>query len=295
MQGDAMTEKEQFLGQLERELPTTMRVLRAYPAAKADLKPHARCKSAKELAWIFVTEQKASDQDLDVGIEFGKMPNVPATLLEVIATYEQRRHRERGPRGRERPDAFGLHAHVRGERVRDGLQRVEVAVLIEPRLRRDGDDRPVPQRERGSRDVHARHRIAELYHHRRGRQLLPLDFEFDADRVDRERVRAVDQPAALGLDGLARGERVLNRGERREMVVLATLASVELRPRDDTNDGPVHQGHRLGGLIHRLDRAVELLGALRRFGLGPEPGGPVAHPQLEADAQQLEKRVRGTR
>ena len=84
-----MTEKEQFLGQLERELPTTMRVLRAYPAAKADLKPHARCKSAKELAWIFVTEQKASEQALDGGIEFGKMPKVPATLPEVIATYEQ--------------------------------------------------------------------------------------------------------------------------------------------------------------------------------------------------------------
>ena len=84
-----MTEKEQFLGQLERELPTTMRVLRAYPAAKADLKPHARCKSAKELAWIFVTEQKASEQALDGGIEFGKMPKTPATLPEVIATYEQ--------------------------------------------------------------------------------------------------------------------------------------------------------------------------------------------------------------
>ncbi len=42
-----MTEKEQFLSQLEKELPTTMRVLKAYPAAKADLKPHAKCKSAR--------------------------------------------------------------------------------------------------------------------------------------------------------------------------------------------------------------------------------------------------------
>ncbi len=59
-----MTEKEQFLTQLEKELPTTMRVLKAYPAAKADLKPHAKCKSARELAWMFVTEQKASEQRL---------------------------------------------------------------------------------------------------------------------------------------------------------------------------------------------------------------------------------------
>src|SRR5881409_2513833 len=84
-----MTEKEQFLGALEREIPTTIKVLKAYPAARGDLKPHAKCKAAKDLAWIFVTEQKASEQALDGGIEFGKMPPAPATLPEVIATYEK--------------------------------------------------------------------------------------------------------------------------------------------------------------------------------------------------------------
>jgi uncharacterized damage-inducible protein DinB len=83
-----MTEKEQFLGRLETELSTTMRVLRAYPAAQADLKPHAKCKAAKDLAWMFVTEQKASEQALDGGIEFGKMPKAPATMPEVITAYE---------------------------------------------------------------------------------------------------------------------------------------------------------------------------------------------------------------
>src|SRR5439155_107539 len=38
-----MTEKEQFLGALQKELPTTLKVLKAYPAAKADLKPHVKC------------------------------------------------------------------------------------------------------------------------------------------------------------------------------------------------------------------------------------------------------------
>jgi len=86
---DDMTEKEQFLSQLQKELPTTMRVLKAYPAAKAELKPHGKCKSARELAWMFVTEQKASEQALDGGIEFGKMPKAPATMNEVVAVYEQ--------------------------------------------------------------------------------------------------------------------------------------------------------------------------------------------------------------
>src|SRR5881397_2908925 len=84
-----MSEKQQFLTQLEKELSTTMRVLKAYPAAKSDLKPHAKCKAAKELACMFVTEQKASEQALDGGIEFGKMAPAPGTLPEVIAAYEQ--------------------------------------------------------------------------------------------------------------------------------------------------------------------------------------------------------------
>ncbi len=84
-----MTEKEQFLGALEREIPTTLRVLRAFPAAKADLKPHDKCKSARELAWMFVTEQKASEQGLDGEIKFGTMPKAPATMSDVIATYEK--------------------------------------------------------------------------------------------------------------------------------------------------------------------------------------------------------------
>jgi uncharacterized damage-inducible protein DinB len=84
-----MSEKQQFLTQLEKELSTTMRVLKAYPAARADLKPHAKCKAAKDLAWMFVTEQKASEQALDGAIEFGKMAKAPETLPEVIAAYEK--------------------------------------------------------------------------------------------------------------------------------------------------------------------------------------------------------------
>ena len=84
-----MTEKEQFLGAMEREFPTTMRVLRAFPAGKGDLKPTARCRSAKELAWTFVVEQKASEQALDGAINLGKLPPAPGSLPEVIATYEQ--------------------------------------------------------------------------------------------------------------------------------------------------------------------------------------------------------------
>jgi uncharacterized damage-inducible protein DinB len=84
-----MTEKEQFLSAVAREFPTTMRVLKAYPAGKGDLKPHAKSKSAHDLAWMFVTEQKACEMALDGALELGKLPKAPATLEEVITTYEK--------------------------------------------------------------------------------------------------------------------------------------------------------------------------------------------------------------
>lgn len=84
-----MTEKEQYLSAVAREFSTTMKVLKAYPAGKADLKPHAKSKSARELAWNFVTEEKACDMALDGAIEFAKMPPSPATIPEVISSYEK--------------------------------------------------------------------------------------------------------------------------------------------------------------------------------------------------------------
>jgi uncharacterized damage-inducible protein DinB len=84
-----MTEKEQFLGALEREFATTMKVLKAFPTAKADLKPHPTCRSAKDLAWAFVFEQKGSEMALDGAMDLGKMPKPPDSLQDVIATYEE--------------------------------------------------------------------------------------------------------------------------------------------------------------------------------------------------------------
>jgi len=52
-----MTPRQQFLETYAREHATTMRVLRAYPQDKLDLQPHARCKTARDLAWVFVLER----------------------------------------------------------------------------------------------------------------------------------------------------------------------------------------------------------------------------------------------
>jgi uncharacterized damage-inducible protein DinB len=85
-----MTEKEMFLASFEREFATTLKVLKAYPSDKGDLKPHERSMSARELAWIFVVEQQVIvDGALAGAIDFSKMTPAPATMHDVIAAYER--------------------------------------------------------------------------------------------------------------------------------------------------------------------------------------------------------------
>lgn len=84
-----MSEKEQFLQTLEREYQTTHNVLKAFPVAKASFAPHAKCKSAKDLAYNFVFEMGGARMALEGAMEFAKLPKAPATLPEVIAAYEQ--------------------------------------------------------------------------------------------------------------------------------------------------------------------------------------------------------------
>ena len=74
--------KEQILSAYAREHATTMRVLRAYPNDKLDLRPHAMCKTARELAWVFAVERGlgsfAFNNGLASGAPPGGMPEAPA-------------------------------------------------------------------------------------------------------------------------------------------------------------------------------------------------------------------------
>jgi uncharacterized damage-inducible protein DinB len=84
-----MTEKDMFLQTFGRECQTTLKLLKAYPAAKGDYKPHERSHSAKELAWTFVIEQGIVDMALKGKIDFSQpMPKPPGSLGEVIAAFE---------------------------------------------------------------------------------------------------------------------------------------------------------------------------------------------------------------
>jgi uncharacterized damage-inducible protein DinB len=83
-------EKDQLIALWEREHKTTMKVLKAFPPDRAELKPHDLSKSARELAWVFASEAKFFSECASTGkIDFTLMRPAPATMHEVIGTYEK--------------------------------------------------------------------------------------------------------------------------------------------------------------------------------------------------------------
>src|SRR5713101_2229569 len=87
-----MNEKDQYLKTLEQETATTMKVLRAFPGAKSDLKPHAKSRSAKDLAWTFVFEGYGGTQGVDGELPFppkGMPAKVPQKWDAVVAECEK--------------------------------------------------------------------------------------------------------------------------------------------------------------------------------------------------------------
>ncbi|HEY6191838.1 MAG TPA: DinB family protein [Bacteroidota bacterium] len=85
-----ITEKDQFIQAWEREFQTTLKVLKEYPADKLAMKPAEKSRTAKDLAWTFVTEEMAMiGGTLKGNIDFQNLPQAPATLQEIISSYEQ--------------------------------------------------------------------------------------------------------------------------------------------------------------------------------------------------------------
>jgi uncharacterized damage-inducible protein DinB len=91
-QASVQTPKAQFLREFDREHATTVRVLRAYPADKLDLQPHPRCRTARELGWVFVVERglgMAVYENRLAELMAGEMPQPPESWDELLSALEQ--------------------------------------------------------------------------------------------------------------------------------------------------------------------------------------------------------------
>ena len=81
-----------YLATFAREHATTVRVLRAFPPEKAELRPHPKTKTARELAWIFVAEQRLLTTAITTGFDWsqpmGAPPGPPESFEAIVSTFE---------------------------------------------------------------------------------------------------------------------------------------------------------------------------------------------------------------
>ena len=82
--------RHMLLESFRRESATTLKILRAYPAEKADLRPHSSSNSAQQIAWTFAIEnaliEAALLNQLRMPPAFPAMPNA---WDECVDAYDQ--------------------------------------------------------------------------------------------------------------------------------------------------------------------------------------------------------------
>jgi len=88
-QARQMTEKEMFLDSFEREYQTTLKVLKAFPKDKGELKPSSNLKTAREIAWMLALNQMVPGAVIAGELKPGGLPDAPNTYDAVLAGFEQ--------------------------------------------------------------------------------------------------------------------------------------------------------------------------------------------------------------
>lgn len=84
-----MDEKALFLKFWEREAPATRKVISRIPQGTSDYKPEPKSRTAREIAWLIVMEEKVLAEGLEKGtVEWQDFP-APATVEEILATYDR--------------------------------------------------------------------------------------------------------------------------------------------------------------------------------------------------------------
>jgi len=83
-----MDQKTMFLKYWEKEAPATRKVLSRIPEG-SDYRPDPKSRTAREIAWLIVSEQQCLVDGLEKGqLEWKEVP-APSTMKEVLAAYDR--------------------------------------------------------------------------------------------------------------------------------------------------------------------------------------------------------------
>ena len=87
-----MTAKDSFIRTADEEHARTMKLLRAYPTDKLELKPHDMLKNARDLAWVFALERylgtRIWNDEVAKGAP-GKPPAAPQNWNELLSGVDK--------------------------------------------------------------------------------------------------------------------------------------------------------------------------------------------------------------
>ena len=106
-----MDEKSLFTKFWTDESKTILRVLARIPEG-SEYRPDPKSRTAKEIAWQIVCEEKMIIQALESGKAEWAPPPVPATMKEVLEAYEKQSRAMPPALGGSVPRALGRHARV---------------------------------------------------------------------------------------------------------------------------------------------------------------------------------------
>lgn len=84
-----MDQKELFMKFWEKEAPATRKVISRIPQDTSDYKPEPKSRNAREIAWLIVLEERILVEGLEQGKVDWKDPETPATVQEILDTYDQ--------------------------------------------------------------------------------------------------------------------------------------------------------------------------------------------------------------
>ena len=94
MPEQVMTEKDQFIEAWTREYATSLKLLRAYPKGKDEFRPAEKSRNARELAWIFMMEEKVIEAISAGELTFMNPPPAPAVPVGEIVSMFEKSHQE---------------------------------------------------------------------------------------------------------------------------------------------------------------------------------------------------------
>jgi uncharacterized damage-inducible protein DinB len=102
-----MSEQKLLLQQFEQELKTTLKILKAYPADKPDIKPAEKSRTAKDLIWTMVQDIQLAIQGLKGTIDWESIsaPS-PGTIEEMIKAFEDYSKKFKSKLKNMKPDKF---------------------------------------------------------------------------------------------------------------------------------------------------------------------------------------------